>query len=401
MSAAKQTSPTQPTSAELLSRGVEAIYPSRRALSQRLATANKLTVYYGIDPSGELLHIGHAVALQKLRQFQQLGHRVVIVIGDFTGQTGDPTDKRAARQPLSKRQVLANAKRYRQQLATVLDLTGRNPATIRYNSEWLESLTFSEVAELAGHFTVQQMVERDMFTQRLAAGKPISLREFLYPLMQGYDSVALKVDLEIGGADQTFNMLAGRKLSREYRNHEKFVMVVPILADAHGVKIGKSEGNAIAIAGPPADLYGQLMALPDELIVTVAEWCTSVSKPQVMELARLVKRAPRDAKMRMAWLTVAQYHGEAAATKAEQRFIKVFQRHDQPTDVPHWKLASPAPLWRVLRESGLASSGSEARRLIAQRAVKLDGHAADNPEAAVSPGTLLQVGKKRFCRIVD
>jgi tyrosyl-tRNA synthetase len=391
-----------PTVTELLTRGVDTIYPSRAALEKRLKQKEPIKLYLGCDPTGPDLHVGHLVVLQKLRQFQQAGHKVVLLLGDFTGRIGDPTDKQATRQPLTQSEVVANAQRFQRQVARVLDFDGPNPATIAFNSKWLSKLRFEDVVELAGHFTVQQLLERDMFENRLKQGKPISLREFLYPLMQGYDSVELAVDLEVGATDQTFNMLAGRKLAKEYLGKEKFVLATPILTDAGGRKIGKTEGNAIAIDAPAEDLYGQLMALPDEVIVPASEWCTSQSRAHIQELAALVKKNPRDAKMQMARAIVAEVNDEATALSAQEAFVKRFQRHELPDDIPAWKAPAKAQdrrLWNVLRTSGLASSSSEARRLISQRAVRFDGVVTEDPDTLVERGMVVQVGKKRALKI--
>ncbi len=391
-----------PTIAELLTRGVDSVYPSKSALEKRLKQKGPIKLYLGCDPTGADLHVGHLVGLQKLRQFQKAGHSVILLLGDFTGRIGDPTDKLAARKPLTEKEVLSNAKRFKQQVARVLDFDGANPARIVFNSKWLSKLSFSEVVELADHFTVQQLLERDMFENRLNDGKPISLREFLYPLMQGFDSVELGVDLEVGGTDQTFNMLAGRKLAKEYLGKDKFVLTTPILADAEGRKIGKSEGNAIAIDAEPGNLYGQLMSLPDEVIVPVVEWCTSRPQSKLKALAALVKSNPRDAKMRMAYCVVAELNGEAEAGKAQEEFVNRFQRHELPKDIPTWrapKEVEDLDLWKVLKSSKLVPSSSEARRLIAQRAVRIDGEVSEDPNTKVKTGVVIQVGKKRALRI--
>lgn len=396
---------TDKTKAELiddvLHRGVDAVYPSEAALV-KLLSRKPITLYLGVDPSAPDLHIGNAVPLQKLRQFQQLGHKVILLIGDFTGQTGDPTDKQAVRKPLTKQEVLANAKHYQKQASTILDFKGKNPAVIRYNSEWLGKLSFDEVADLAGHFTVQQMLERDMFENRIKEGKPVSLREFLYPLMQGYDSVAMEVDLEVGATDQTFNMLAGRKLVKEYLGKEKFVLALKLLADANGVKIGKSEGNAINISGKPEDLFGQVMSLPDEVIVQAMETVTSVPMAEVRELAKLVKKNPRDAKMALASAVVTEFQGEKAALKGRTYFVNVFQQGGTPDDVPVWRTDdTELKLWELLKKSGLAPSSSEARRLISQGAVRVNEIVYDDPDHPVNLTTepIIQVGKKKFLRV--
>jgi tyrosyl-tRNA synthetase len=390
--------PNKPSKSEqikvLLERGVDSIYPSAAALKKRLEGGKKLKVYYGIDPTGADIHLGHVIPLRKLRQFQELGHQVVLLVGDFTGQTGDPTDKAATRVPLTKEQVLQNAKKYQQQAARVLDFEGSNPVQIEFNSKWLEKLTLAEVAELCGHFTVQQFLERDMFERRLKANKPISLREFLYPLMQGYDSVKLGVDVEVGGTDQTFNMLAGRKLAKELEGKDKFVITSPLLADKSGKKIGKSEGNAIAIDGDPATLYGQVMGLPDDVIVPALEWTTGVPQEEVAAVAKLAKTAPRDAKMLLAYAVVEEYHGEAAARAAESQW-------GAPTEelVREMKSKEYPDMRHALVDVGLAASLSEAARKIDEGAVRLEGERVDGYAGAVSPEGILSVGKKPQNRV--
>lgn len=388
---------------QVLTRGVEVIYPSKAALAKALNSGKKLRLYLGIDPTGADLHIGHTIALQKLRQFQDLGHEVILLVGDFTGQTGDPTDKQAIRKPMSRRQLTANAKRYKKQASSILSFTGRNAVKLVFNSQWLGKLTFDEVAELAGHFTVQQMVERDMFEERLRAGKPISLREFLYPLMQGYDSVALGVDLEIGGSDQTFNMLAGRKLAREYKEKDKFVVTVPILADSRGVKIGKTEGNAIAITGEAKELFGQIMALPDEVIVPTLECCTSVPQPEVAEVAKLTKDDPMEAKLRLAYAVVNEYQGARAAARGQDYFVKAFRKRSIPKDIAMWHPPRPVmPLWSLLKSHPTVPSSSEAHRLISQGAIKVDGKVVRDPHFEVSArqNPVIHIGKRTIIRIV-
>ncbi|MSU76431.1 tyrosine--tRNA ligase [Patescibacteria group bacterium] len=387
---------------ELLTRGTDKVYPSKEAFHRILRGKKRQAVYLGIDPSSPDVHIGHLVVLQKMRHFQNLGHKVILLVGDFTGQTGDPSDKAAVRQPLTKQQVRANAKSYRKQASKILKFSGKNPAEIKYNSEWLGELNFQQVAELAGHFTVQQLLERDMFEQRLNANKPISLREFIYPLMQGYDSVAMNVDVEVGGSDQTFNMLAGRKLFKEYKGKDKYVVTVPLLADANGIKIGKTEGNAIAIDGKPAELYGQIMSLPDEVIMNAYEWCTSASGKELEEVGRIAKENPRDAKMRLAYRIITEVQGEDAAKKGQAAFVRVFQKKEKPSKLKSWRAPSLAvPLWKVLKESELVASSSEAHRMIQQGAVSVNDIQQSDPNAAVKTveRPIVKVGKRKFMRI--
>ncbi|MCR4314043.1 MAG: tyrosine--tRNA ligase, partial [Candidatus Uhrbacteria bacterium] len=248
---------------ELLTRGVEKIFPSREFLEARLKEGKQLSLYLGIDPTGPDLHIGHSIQLRKLRQFQDLGHKVILLIGDFTGMIGDPTDKSATRVRLTREQVLANAEKYKEQASKILDFGGKNPVELRYNSEWHAKLSLTEVLELAAHFTVPQMLARDMFKKRMQEGKDVYMHEFLYPLMQGYDSVAMDVDGEVGGNDQTFNMLAGRDLMKAMQGKEKFVIAGKLLADPTGKKMGKSEGNMITLGDSSDDMFGKIMSWTD------------------------------------------------------------------------------------------------------------------------------------------
>ena len=252
----------------LLTRGVDKIYPAKEALEKVLrSSGKKLKLYQGFDPTGAKLHIGHAVAIRKLRQFQDLGHEVIFLIGDFTALIGDPSGKAQGRPLLTKQQVLDNAKDYQQQVAKILRFDGNNPVKILFNSDWLSKLKLEDILKLSTHFTVQQMIERDMFQVRLKNKNLIGLQEFLYPLMVGFDSVAMKVDLEMGGSDQTFNMLAGRKLVEQILHKEKFVMTVPLLTDSKGVKIGKTEGNAIGLSDHPNEFFAKIMSLGDDAIL--------------------------------------------------------------------------------------------------------------------------------------
>lgn len=386
--------------AELLDRGVDTIYPSRAALAKALQAGQRLTLYLGVDPTGALLHIGHTVALRKLAQFQRAGHQVILLIGDFTGRIGDPTGKDKTRLPLTAEQLAENAATYKMQAAKILDFDqATNPAELRYNSAWLERLTFADIIQLASYFTVQQMIERDMFERRIEMKQPISLHEFFYPLMQGYDSVAMNVDLEIGGTDQTFNMLAGRTLQRAYNHKDKFVITVPILADAQGVKIGKSEGNVIVITAAPNDLYGKIMALGDDVVMQAFELCTDVPMTEIEQMKQALAAGanPRDIKRRLAHDIVALYHGAVAADHAQKEFVRVFTDKQLPQDI----VAQPRPdttePLAILLTLGLAESKSAAKRLYEQGGVHVNGQTVTDWRAplTVQAGDLLQVGKRR------
>lgn len=389
---------------ELLTRGVDTIYPSREKLEEKLLSGEKITLYLGVDPTGSLLHIGHTVALRKLAQFQKAGHKVILLIGDFTGRIGDPTGKDKTRVPLTANDVLKNAETYKEQAALVLDFEDHeNPVEIKYNSEWLSKLSFEEVVKLAANFTVQQMVERDMFSNRIKDGKPISLHEFFYPLMQGYDSVAMDVDLEIGGTDQTFNMLAGRTLQRKLNDREKFVVAVPLITDSNGVKIGKSEGNAIAITGQPAELYGQIMSLGDDVIVPILTTCTDVLLSEIAEIeqAMLAGENPRDYKMRLAREVVTLYNDEAAANAAEEEFKAIFADGGKPTEIPTVPVPVPADGASVIVGLGMSSSKSDARRLFEQGGIKVNDEKVEDGQAELilKSGDVVQVGKRKFIQI--
>lgn len=392
--------------AEIITRSVDTIYPSPEALQEKLSSGEPISLYLGVDPTGALLHIGHTVALRKLAQFQKAGHTVILLIGDFTGRIGDPTGKDKTRVPLTSEQILENARTYQEQAAKILDFDHpTNPVTVRYNSEWLAKLTFEEVIKLASHFTAQQMLERDMFERRLNDGLPISLHEFFYPLMQGYDSVAMDVDLEIGGTDQTFNMLTGRTLQRVINGREKFVLTVPILADSNGVKIGKSEGNVIAITAEPADLYGKIMALGDDVLLKAFELCTDVSMEDIHDMEAQMEKGtnPRDLKMRLAREIVTLYHNEAAALSAEQEFINVFADGGRPTEIPLAKLPATTDAQVVLVELGLADSKAKAKRLFEQGGVKINDTivTAWQDPLQLKPGDIIQVGKRKFIQLAE
>jgi tyrosyl-tRNA synthetase len=397
--------------AELLTRGVEKVYPSRAALEKKLLSGERIRLYCGFDPSATSLHIGNAIALNKMRQFQELGHEVIFLIGDFTGRIGDPTDKKAARKKLTAAEVMANARDYQRQAAAYLKFDGPNPARVEYNSAWQEKLNFADLIELSAHFTVQQMIQRDMFQERLKEEKPIYLHEFLYPLVQAYDSVALDVDLEIGGNDQMFNMMCGRDLLRETKNKEKFVLTMKLLTDAEGKKMGKSEGNIVFLNETPNDMYGQIMSWPDGVLTSAFELCTNIGMAELKKIAedfQKKKANPRDLKMRLALAITRINHGEAAAQAAQDNFVRTIQKKEAPADIKAWRAAKTRyNILDLLVETKLASSKSEARRLLEQGAVKLkrDDAAATvladaKAEIEIAGAVILQRGKLQFIKII-
>lgn len=381
-------------------------------LRAKLARGAPLRVKLGLDPTAPDLHLGHTVALQKLRDFQELGHEAVIIIGDFTGMIGDPSGRSETRRQLSPDEIRANADTYRTQLGKVLDM-GR--ARVEFNSTWLSRLSFADVIRETARVTVAQMLQREDFASRYGSGRPISLHEFLYPLAQAYDSVALRADVELGGTDQTFNLLLGRDLQRAHGQEPQIAVTVPILEGLDGVqKMSKSLDNYVGIEEAAEEVYGKLMSVSDELMWRYFELLTRLSAE---ELVSLRAGHPRDAKMRLARTVTLQYHGAAAADRAEAKFVREFQRREEPEDIddftiplseggaiPGKVLESPEPklLWWVMKEAGLASSASEARRLIRQGAVDVDRVRITDLNHRLAPGKgyLIRVGKRRFMRVI-
>lgn len=388
---------------KVLTRGVERIYPSREELGKTLRSGKKLRVYQGIDPTGKL-HIGHIVGLRKLRQLQDLGHEIIVLIGDFTATIGDPTSKQTTRKPLARKQVLANAKDYKKQVGKILDLAKSNIRFL-HNEQWSNKLKPADMLELASKFTVAGLLERDMFQERIKAGRDIRVHEFLYPIFQAYDSVTMNVDLEVGGNDQTFNMLAGRMLLKKVKNKEKFVLALKLLVDPSGKKMGKSEGNLVSLDEKPGEMYGKIMAWPDELIGPGLELLTNIPQEEIEGIARQIKSKklnPREAKARLAREVVAICHTPKAASLAEKEFGRVFQKGQLPSDIKKAKgLKGRKPLVDALVKAGLASSKSEARRLVLQGGVRIDGAVQKKESSSVElrPGSVIQVGKRRFVRV--
>ncbi|MEK7105444.1 MAG: tyrosine--tRNA ligase [Patescibacteria group bacterium] len=383
---------------QFLDRGVENWFPSKDFIRARLLEGKQLSMYLGIDPTGPSLHLGHMIPLRKLREFQDLGHKVILLVGDFTGMIGDPSDKSATRKRLTRKEVLANAKLYKKQASAILRFSGKNAAELKFNSKWLAKLSFEDVVELAAHFTVQQMMARDMFDRRLKEDKPISISEFMYPLMQGYDSVAMKVDGEIGGNDQTFNMLAGRTLIKEMLHKEKFVVAMKLLVDSTGKKMGKTEGNMITLGDSPEEMFGKVMSWTDGMIRNGFELLTKISLDAVD--SKLKTDNPRDVKMWLAEEVVAEFFGRDKAEAASKSFVAMFQNHETPTDVPEFCVGKPVNLVDVLVEFKIVTSKSEARRVIDEGGVKVDGELIKAYDAIVKPGQLIQKGKRHFVKIV-
>lgn len=387
---------------ELLTRGVEKIYPSKEALEKVLRSGKKLTLYQGFDPSGIQLHIGHMVGLRKLRQWQDLGHHVIFLIGDGTGQAGDPSGKKRTREKyLSNKELRENAKDYVLQAGKIVNFSGANPVEILYNGDWLNKLTLVDVLDIASHFSLQQLEERDMFVERKKRGESINLREFLYPLLQGYDSVAMKVDLELGGDDQTFNMLCGRSLVKDYLGKEKFVMTTPLLSDSEGKKIGKTEGNVIALTSQPNDFYGMIMSLPDDVIVKCFTYLTDLPLEEIWDIENKIKEGenPMTFKKLLAYTLTTMLNTKADAQKAQAEFEHVVQKGETPEDISVIKVIKIITIIDFLIENKLTESKSAAKRLIEQGGVELDDCKITDPQSKIKKG-VLKVGKRKFIKII-
>lgn len=389
---------------QLLTRGVEEVYPDRETVKKALESGRKLRIYVGFDPTAPQLHIGHALQLKKLREFQDLGHEVIMLVGSFTAMIGDPTDKMATRTQLTQKQVLENAATYKAQASKILNF-GRGGAKLMFNHKWLSKMSFADVIDLASNFTVQQMLERDMFDRRIKKGEPVYVHEFMYPLMQGYDTVAMDVDVELGGSDQTFNMLAGRTLMKKLKEKEKFVLALKLLTNVEGKKMSKSEGGFIALSDVPEDMFGKLMAMDDSMIIPYFELVTDLSMDDIEGKKIAMERGlnPRDVKMELASMVVEMFHGAEAANAAKNHFETVFQKGEMPADMTELSVSQPSNIIDVLVQAQLVSSRSEARRMIDQKAVKVDGVVVEGVETSVegtADGVVLQKGKRSFVKLV-
>ncbi|HRY62325.1 MAG TPA: tyrosine--tRNA ligase [Candidatus Paceibacterota bacterium] len=388
---------------DVITRGVENIYPSADFLRAKLERGEKLTIYLGIDPTGPTLHLGHAIALKKLSEFQALGCKIIMLIGDFTAMIGDPTDKKATRKQLTREEVLNNCKLYKKQASVFLNFKGDNPAELKYNSKWLAKMNFEDVLNLASKMTVSQMLERDMFENRMKEGRPIFLHEFMYPLMQGYDSVAMDVDGEVGGNDQTFNMLVGRNLLKELKNKEKFVLTMKLLTDNSGTKMGKTEGNMLSLIDDANMMYGKVMAWEDSLMWNAFVLCTNVDAEEIEKMKAEVSggKNPRDIKMRLAYEIARIYYGDSKAKKAEKEFVKTFQKKETPDEMEEIKVNVGDLLADVLVVRGFVKSKSDFRRLVEEGAVTIDGEKISDFQIKIEKtNVVLKIGKKRFIKLI-
>lgn len=386
----------------LLERGVVEVIV-KEDLEKKIESGKKLRVKLGIDPSGADLHLGHMVVVKKLKEFQQAGHHIMLLFGNFTGQIGDPTDKLSARQPKTQKELEDNASKYLKQVSKILDV---NKVEIMWNADWLSKLSFGDVVKLAASFTVHQMLERDMYQERIKKNNPISLHEFMYPLMQGYDSVAMKADLELGGTDQTFNLLAGRTIQKDYGQEPQNILTVPLLIGTDGKnKMGKSLDNYIGVDETPKDMFGKTMSIPDDLILSYFELATDVSLEEIAKIKQELSHGenPRNLKIRLAKEIVTLYHDKSAADEAEQEFVNVFSKGQLPTDIATLKLPNASyNILDLVALTKLTISNGETRRLIQGGGIKVNEQKVDgiDQEIDISKEILLQVGKRKFIKII-
>ena len=388
-----------------LTRGVENVFPSREWLKARLGEGKQLSMYLGIDPTGPTLHLGHVIVLRKMKEFQELGHQVILLIGDFTGMVGDPTGKASTRKRLTRDELHKNSALYQEQASHFIKFSGTNPALLKYNSEWLSKMNFEDVLNLSAQMTVEQMLKRDMFEERQKAGQPIFIHEFLYPLLQGYDSVAMEVDGEIGGNDQTFNMLVGRDLLKSLKQKDKFVLAVKLLTDSSGKKMGKTEGNMLTLLDSPAEMFGKVMSWSDDMILAGFELLTD-SPLRDIEQSLSSGSNPKTLKERLAKEIVTSYHGSDPAEAAQKNFSTAFSSGGVPENLKEVLVSSGTPLADVLKSENLIESNSELRRLIAEGAVEevglsaqAEGHKISDARVLIDHSTTYKIGKHRFLKV--
>jgi len=393
----------------LFSRYVETVYPSEDFLEKQLYGGKKLTVYYGIDPTSSLIHLGHSVPLRLLSFFQRMGHTVILVFGDFTGIIGDPSGRDAQRKPLTKSQVLENASTYTKQLQKILNFD-ENPPEIRYNSTWWGRMKVEQFFEILSRFTLAQLSERDLFQERRKKSQPVALSEFLYPILQGYDSVALDIDAEIGASDQTFNMLVGREMLKIFKGREKLVITCPLLEGTDGRKMSKSLGNSIDILADPVDMFGKLMSIKDGLISKYLTLVTEVDQKYIDEISQEIEANrvnPMDVKKKLAYEVVKIYHDEERAKTAQAEFESVFQKGERTSaikTVHQSRSILPISYASLTTMSGAAASISEAVRLAKNKGLKFNGKTVSEPRQQITEikegETIIDVGKRQSVKII-
>ena len=394
---------------ELFSRSVEEILPSKKDLKTLLMSGKKIRIYIGTDPTGTSLHLGHATNYVILEKFRKLGHEVIFLIGDFTARIGDPTDKVSVRKQLTRDDVKKNVETWLKQVKPIINFDDKeNPVKIKFNHDWLSKLTFEDVISLASNFTVQQMMERDMFEKRMKEGKPIFLHEFFYPLMQGYDSVAMDVDIEMCGNDQKFNALVGRTLLKKIKNKEKFVFITTLLENpvTHEKMMSKSLGTGVFLDENNVNMFGKIMAQADENISQLFTDCTYLSLDEIEKIKKQLKNeevTPRDAKIQLAFEITKIYHGEKAAKKAQEYFEKVFSKKENPEEIVEIKVSAGESLVDILVKNNLASSKADARRKIDQGGIKIDNETVSDWQLKLDEsfdGKVIKAGKREFRRII-
>lgn len=396
---------------ESIKRWIDKIYPSEEEFFNAL-NSRKLVIYHGVDPTANQLHLGHSTNYLLLRKLQEMGHKIILLIGDFTAQIGDPTGKSSTRQSLTKEQVKKNCKTYKKQAGKILDFKSKkNPVEVKFNSKWLDKITMKDVVKLTANFTHAQMIRRNMFQERLKNNQEIYIHEFLYPLLQGYDSVAMNVDAEVGGTDQTFNMLVGRELLKIYKNKEKFVITTPLLENPKTGKkmMSKSEGNFIALNDLPKEMYGKIMAMPDEAIIPCFKLCTEVPMGNIRQMEESLSKNtvnPRDLKTKLAKEIVALYHGEKAAGAAGKEFDRIFKEKQLPSEIKTVNISRDVyPVLDLLVDTQLSTSKSEAKRLVEGGGVTLRIRDQESKiqnwkeEIKIEDEMVIQVGKRKFIKI--
>jgi len=392
---------------KVLNRSIADVYPKKAQLKDRMLSGEKLRIYAGIDPTADRLHLGHVINYLILKRFRDLGHKVIVLVGDFTARIGDPSDKNEARDQLTEKEIKKNLQNFKDQIGTIIDLEAdENPVEIRFNSQWLADMNFSDVIDLASNFTVQQMIERDVFRRRLDKKKPLYVHEFFYPLMQGYDTVALDADIEVGGTDQTFNMLAGRTLRKRLEDKEKFVITHPLLEDPETGKMlmSKSEGRGVFLDAPAEDMFARVMKIPDSGIIQFFKHCTERPMNDIQEFEQKLEDGtnPRDIKMELAEEITGMIHGKDKAESAKENFVETFSNQNTPDDTTEITTESGDRLMDVLAAEDVVPSKSQFRRLVDQGAItnldtdtKIDDHTYKIEET-----TTFKVGKHRFVKVV-
>lgn len=387
---------------ELL-RGVQEFLPSKDFLFKQLGEGRKLRVFAGIDPTGPTLHLGHMIVLKKLKQFQDLGHQIIFLVGDFTAMIGDPTDKMAVRKVLTEKEIKNNLKLYKKQAQVFLNFSGKNPAKIVFNSSWLKKLNLKDVLNITSMMTVDQMMKRDMFARRTEENKPIYMHEFMYPLLQGYDSYALDVDVEIGGNDQMFNLMVGRDFQKKMRNKEKTCITMKLLVDTTGKKMGKTEGNMVSLLDSNIEMFGKVMSWTDDMILSGFELCTTVDGEELESIKRNIAGGmnnPRDLKIMLAYEIVKIYHGERQAESARQGFINTFSKGELPENIQEIGVPAGTPLGLILQNEKMVASAGEFKRLVKEGAVNTtEGEKIEDFNYVVSKPIIVKVGKRRFLDI--